>query len=104
MSGDLHELAVDHALEQGLLIRTGHGPTASLESCSYTPMGAMSHRSWPRREPLGHDSCAWITEHVITRVYICESPEDVREHATSGHFPVTAIRQVESVIAPLSAV
>lgn len=47
---------------------------------------------------------SYVTDNAITCVYIAESPEAVREHAAAGGFPVTNIRQVGSVIDPMSAV
>ena len=45
---------------------------------------------------------SYVTNDAITCVYIADSPEAVREHAAAGGFPVTAIRQVETVIDPLT--
>lgn len=46
---------------------------------------------------------SYVTDEAITCVYIAESPEAVREHASCGGFPVTAIREVRSVIDPATA-
>lgn len=46
---------------------------------------------------------SFVTDDAITCVYIAESPEAVREHAAAGGFPVTAIREIGSVIDPMSA-
>ena len=45
---------------------------------------------------------SYVTKDAITCVYIAESPEAVREHAAAGGFPVTEIREVETVIDPLT--
>jgi hypothetical protein len=46
---------------------------------------------------------SYVTEDAITCVYVADSPEAVREHATAGGFPVTGIRQVSGVIDPTTA-
>lgn len=46
---------------------------------------------------------SYVTDEAITCVYIAESPEAVREHASCGGFPVTAIREIRSVIDPATA-
>jgi hypothetical protein len=43
---------------------------------------------------------SYVTDNAITCVYIADSPESVREHATAGGFPVTEIRQIVEVIDP----
>jgi hypothetical protein len=43
---------------------------------------------------------SYVTDNAITCVYIADSPESVREHASAGGFPVTQIRQVIEVIDP----
>ena len=45
---------------------------------------------------------SYVSEDAITCVYIADSPESLREHASSGGFPVTSIREVGSVIDPLT--
>ena len=45
---------------------------------------------------------SYVTDDAITCVYIADSPESLREHAAAGGFPVTSIRQVGSVIDPLT--
>jgi len=46
---------------------------------------------------------SYVTDDAITCVYIADNPEAVREHAASGGFPVTTIREVRSVIDPATA-
>lgn len=43
---------------------------------------------------------SYVTDDAIICVYVADSPEAVREHAECGGFPVTTIRQVNSVIDP----
>ena len=43
---------------------------------------------------------SYVTDDAITCVYIADSPEAVREHASCGGFPVTGIREITSVIDP----
>jgi hypothetical protein len=43
---------------------------------------------------------SFVTDDAITCVYVAESPEAVREHATAGGFPVTNVRAVATVIDP----
>lgn len=43
---------------------------------------------------------SYVTDDKLFCVYVADSPEAVREHATKGGFPVTAIRRVTSVIDP----
>ena len=45
---------------------------------------------------------SYVTDNAITCVYVADSPEAVREHATAGGFPVTEIRQIGSVISPVT--
>jgi hypothetical protein len=45
---------------------------------------------------------SYVTADAITCVYIADSPEAVREHATAGGFPVTDIREIGSVIDPMT--
>jgi hypothetical protein len=46
---------------------------------------------------------SYVTDDAITCVYLAESPEAVREHATAGGFPITAIRKISRVIDPGTA-
>lgn len=43
---------------------------------------------------------SYVTDDAITCVYIADSPEAVREHASCGGFPVTSIREIGTVIDP----
>jgi hypothetical protein len=45
---------------------------------------------------------SYVTDDAITCVYIADSPEAVREHASAGGFPATNIREVRTVIDPLT--
>ena len=46
---------------------------------------------------------SYVTDDAITCVYIAESEDAVREHATCGGFPVTSVRTIGRVIDPLTA-
>lgn len=46
---------------------------------------------------------SYVTDDAITCVYIAESEDAVREHATCGGFPVTNVRTIGRVIDPLTA-
>ena len=46
---------------------------------------------------------SYVSDDAITCVYLADSPEAVREHASAGGFPVTEIRQVAAVIDPSTA-
>ena len=46
---------------------------------------------------------SYVTDDAITCVYVADSPEAVREHATCGGFPVTTIRRITEVIDPTTA-
>lgn len=43
---------------------------------------------------------SFVTDDAISCVYLADSPEAVREHASAGGFPVTHIREVGAVIDP----
>jgi hypothetical protein len=45
---------------------------------------------------------SYVTDNAITCVYIADDEDAVREHASSGGFPVTSIREVGTVIDPLT--
>ena len=45
---------------------------------------------------------SYVTDNAITCVYIADSPEAVREHALAGGFPVTEIREIGTVIDPMT--
>lgn len=47
---------------------------------------------------------SFVTEDAITCHYLADNPEAIREHAACGGFPVTSIRQVDTVIDPLTMV
>ena len=46
---------------------------------------------------------SFVSDDAITCVYIAESADDVREHATCGGFPATEIREIRTVIDPTTA-
>jgi hypothetical protein len=46
---------------------------------------------------------SFVTDNAITCVYVADSPEALREHATQGGFPVTNIRRISSTIDPVTA-
>jgi Protein of unknown function (DUF4242) len=46
---------------------------------------------------------SYVTTDALTCVYLAESPEAIREHAASGGFPVTRIREILRVIDPTTA-
>lgn len=43
---------------------------------------------------------SFVTGDAITCLYVADSPEAVREHASCGGFPVTNIRHVIQIIDP----
>lgn len=43
---------------------------------------------------------SYVTDDAITCVYVADSPEAVREHASAGGFPVSSIRRISQVIDP----
>jgi hypothetical protein len=43
---------------------------------------------------------SYVTDDAITCVYIADSPEAIREHASCGGFPLTGIRRISQVIDP----
>ena len=45
---------------------------------------------------------SFVTDDAISCVYLADSPEAVREHASAGGFPVTRIREVRAMIDPTS--
>ena len=45
---------------------------------------------------------SYVSDDAITCVYIADSPEAVREHASAGGFPVTQIREISRVIDPMT--
>lgn len=45
---------------------------------------------------------SYVTRDAITCVYLAENEAAVREHADCGGFPVTTVRQVGSVIDPVT--
>lgn len=46
---------------------------------------------------------SFVTEDKIYCVHIAESEEVIREHARLGKFPINAIREVKTVIDPITA-
>ncbi|MCW2670188.1 MAG: hypothetical protein QOD70_951 [Frankiales bacterium] len=45
---------------------------------------------------------SYVTDDAITCVYIADNPDVLREHGAAGGFPVTNIREVGTVIDPLT--
>lgn len=45
---------------------------------------------------------SYVADEKLFCVYVADDPEAIREHATSGGFPVTAIHQVSAIIDPTS--
>lgn len=43
---------------------------------------------------------SYVTDDKLFCVYIADDPETIRDHATNGGFPVSAIHRVSSVIDP----
>ncbi len=43
---------------------------------------------------------SYVTDDKLFCVYVADDPEAIREHATNGGFPVTAIHRVSAVIDP----
>lgn len=46
---------------------------------------------------------SYVTDDKLFCVYIADDPEAVREHATKGGFPVTAVHRVCNTIDPTTA-
>ncbi len=46
---------------------------------------------------------SYVTDDKLFCVYIADDPEAIREHATKGGIPVTAIHRVSAVIDPSTA-
>lgn len=46
---------------------------------------------------------SYVTDDKLFCVYIADGPEAIREHASRGGFPVTAIHRVTTVIDPSTA-
>ena len=45
---------------------------------------------------------SYVTDDKLVCVYIADDPEAIREHASKGGFPVTAIRRVRTILDPTS--
>ncbi len=45
---------------------------------------------------------SYVTENAINCVYVASSPEVIREHATRGGFPCTNIREIATLIDPVT--
>lgn len=43
---------------------------------------------------------SYVTDEKLFCVYVADSPETIRDHASRGGFPVTAVRQIGTVIDP----
>jgi hypothetical protein len=46
---------------------------------------------------------SYVTDDAITCVYLAEDEETIREHGQRGGFPVDSVRQVHTVINPMTA-
>lgn len=46
---------------------------------------------------------SFVSDDAITCHYLADGPESVREHAACGGFPVTQIRQIGTVIDPMTS-
>ena len=81
-------------------------PIPGVGSLTRDELHAGSARSCTALEELGPD-IQWVQSFVtadkIFCIYIADSPETVREHASRGGFPVTAVHRVTSVIDPTTA-
>lgn len=45
---------------------------------------------------------SYVTENALVCVYVAPSPEAIREHARRGGFPCDTIRQVDTIIDPIT--
>ena len=79
---------------------TGAGSLTNdeLTGISQTSVGVLNDMS-PRAQWVE----SYVTADKIFCIYIADSPETVREHASRGGFPVTAVHRVTSVIDPTTA-
>jgi hypothetical protein len=46
---------------------------------------------------------SYVTDDKMFCVYLADDPEAVREHATKGGFPVSAVHRVRDIIDPTTA-
>jgi hypothetical protein len=69
-----------------------------LTGISQTSVGVLTEMA-PRAQWVE----SFVTADKIFCIYIADSPETVREHASRGGFPVTAVHRVTSVIDPTTA-
>jgi hypothetical protein len=69
-----------------------------LTGISQTSVGVLNDMA-PRAQWVE----SFVTADKIFCIYIADSPETVREHASRGGFPVTAVHRVTSVIDPTTA-
>jgi hypothetical protein len=46
---------------------------------------------------------SFVTDDKLFCVYVADSPETVRDHGCRGGFPVTAVRQIGTIIDPTTA-
>jgi hypothetical protein len=76
----------------------GNLTEAELTAVSATSVEVLSTMA-PRAQWLH----SYVTDDKLFCVYIAEDPEAIREHATRGGFPVTAVHRVGSILDPTSA-
>jgi Protein of unknown function (DUF4242) len=72
----------------------------ALSSGEISAIARTSNEVLAGMEGRAHWVESYVTGDAITCIYIAESPEAVREHATAGGFPVSAIREIMRVIDP----
>jgi hypothetical protein len=80
------------------LTGAGNMSENDLTGISQTSVGVLSEMA-PRAQWVE----SFVTADKIFCIYIADSPETVREHASRGGFPVTAVHRVTSVIDPTTA-
>ncbi|EFN58208.1 hypothetical protein CHLNCDRAFT_142071 [Chlorella variabilis] len=70
-------------------------------------LGSISAASCSALGKAGHGRVQWQHSYVSDGrtfcIYLAESEEAIREHASHGGFPVTSIHQVTSIIDPTTA-
>jgi Protein of unknown function (DUF4242) len=56
--------------------------------------GLQNHYSWTQ---------SFVTDDKIYCIHIAENENDIREHASSGNFPINTIEEIKTIIDPSTA-
>jgi len=78
----------------------GAGDLSDTDICG---ISAKSNEVLAEMAPRAQWQHSYVTDDKLFCVYIADSPEAVREHATRGGFPCNAVREVRRTIDPTSA-